>query len=265
MSYCGLRRRRVDSVRWLGFSDSLVILCHTQSLTHDHLHVLQGDKNTWFGAGCAAFCSSRASCAAVQWAVWQCSVCQSCVAQLAASARGAMNTTAVVASARLRPRLWSYALAEAIPKSRQRLHIAPEEAGTSSRECSSSVATFRIDAALAARLSDERVSRGVPLASILLSSLFLAAARAARLEQEDPPHGTLQNRPMGVRAQRGFILGIVCLVMALLSGSAESKVMRYFCSIYGVVAGEYTVYGQCLVQFRATYRCNCYLYMQHQA
>lgn len=194
----------------------------------------------------------------VQWAVWQCgSVCQSCVTQPAASARGAMTTAAVVVSARLRLRVWSYALAEAIPKSRQRLHIAPLEAGTGISECNSSSATFRIDAALAARLSDERVSRGVPLASILLSSLFLAAARAVRLEQEGPLHGSLHNRPMGVRAQRGFILGIVCLVMALLSGSAESKAMRYFCSIYAVVAGEYIIYRQCLVQFRATYRCIC--------
>eukprot|EP00904_Undaria_pinnatifida_P011295 jgi/Undpi1/7296/HiC_scaffold_22.g09769.m1 len=159
-----------------------------------------------------------------------------------------MSTTTVGASARLRLRLWSYALAEAIPKTRQRLHLSPQEAGTNvTSECrtsttSSGSAAFRIDAALAAKLSDESISRGIPLASILLASLFLAAAKTVRLEQEALSNGSLQNRPFAVRAQRGFVLGIVCLVMALLSGSAESKAMRYFCSFYAVIAGKLTAH-----------------------
>lgn len=200
----------------------------------------KGQKSVWSGVAPRSF--RRVHCCV------QCGSVALCVRAArrrpAASARGAMNIAAVVASARLRLRVWSYAFAEAVPKTRQRLHLPPQAAGTDSSECSSSSssATVRTDAALAARILDESISSGVPLASILLSSLFLAAAKAVRLEQESPSHGSHQNRPMGVRAQRGFVLGIVCLVMALLSGSAESKAIRYFCSIYAVVAGEYTVY-----------------------
>lgn len=180
---------------------------------------------------------------------------------LAVCTRGAMSTTTVGASARLRLRLWSYALAEAIPKTRQRLHLSPQEAGTNvTSECrtsttSSGSAAFRIDAALAAKLSDESISRGIPLASILLASLFLAAAKTVRLEQEALSNGSLQNRPFAVRAQRGFVLGIVCLVMALLSGSAESKAMRYFCSFYAVIAGKLTAHRPYLLVSSSVDQC----------
>lgn len=139
--------------------------------------------------------------------------------------------------ARRQVRLWIYVLAEFIPQTRQRLclPLAPPTEREPSCGCS-----VTLDATTTRTLLDECLSRGVSLDSVLLASLFLAAAEAVRVERTSVASrrgGDAAARPFAIRAQRGVVLGLVCVVMALLSGSAESKAMRYFCSVYAVIAG----------------------------
>lgn len=158
-------------------------------------------------------------------------------------------------------RLLGYLLAEFPPATRQTLDLlySPQgDAGSSSNNdiniisssgsCSAAVA---IDAQTTARLRGECASRGVPLESALLASLCLAAARGAAVGEEDKVpraassdgnghhHGDVSRRANDVvRLQRALVLGVVSVVMALLSGSVDSKALRYFCSFYAVFSGK---------------------------
>ncbi|CAM9508045.1 unnamed protein product [Ectocarpus sp. 12 AP-2014] len=156
-------------------------------------------------------------------------------------------------------RLFGYVLAEFPPATRQRLDLSScsplSDASNNNlsiiskgRCCSAAVA---IDAETTARLRGECSSRGVPLESALLASMYLAAARAVGKEGEVPRaasegngvhQGNISRRTNdAVRLQRAVVLGIVSVVMALLSGSVDSKVLRYFCSFYAIFAGAWAV------------------------
>lgn len=157
-------------------------------------------------------------------------------------------------------RLFGYVLAEFPPATRQRLdlpcspliHASNNDISiiSSGRCCSAAVA---IDAETTARLRGECSSRGVPLESALLASLYLAASRAAGEEGKVPHaasegngvhHGNISRQTNdAVRLQRALVLGVVSVVMALLSGSVDSKVLRYFCSFYAVFAGKLSSAG----------------------
>lgn len=148
-----------------------------------------------------------------------------------------------VERARKLARFWLYTLADAIPKTRQALQLPvarPLLAKLANNTCGATTAhcaTLSMDQTTTSRLRHECVSRGVPLDSVLLASLFLAAAETVRVEQAAALNGGENSPPFGLRARRASVLGLVCLVMALLSGSAESKAMRYFCSVYAIIAG----------------------------
>ncbi|CAM9580310.1 unnamed protein product [Ectocarpus sp. 6 AP-2014] len=153
-------------------------------------------------------------------------------------------------------RLFGYVLAEFPPATRQTVDLSfcsplsdasnNDLSITSSGRCCS--AAVAIDAETAARLRGECSSRGVPLESALLASLYLAAARAVGEEGKVPRaasqgngvhEGNISHRTNdAVRLQRALVLGVVSVVMALLSGSVDSKVLRYFCSFYAVFAGK---------------------------
>lgn len=151
--------------------------------------------------------------------------------------------------------LWSYVLAELVPFMRQRLHLAsiPEQTksdhcnsgSTSSSSSSSSGSSCRctLDAGSTRRLLLMCTSRRLSLDSILLASLFLATSEAVKIEQQQTDttraggvRGTAE-KAMAMKLHKSLVLGVVCVVMAMLSGSVESKAMRYFCSLYAVVAG----------------------------
>lgn len=66
-----------------------------------------------------------------------------------------------------------------------------------------------------------------------MASLFMAAAEAVGLAGQR----LAPEEPFRVRLQRTLVLGLVCFVMTLLSGSVDSKALRYFCSFYAVFAG----------------------------
>ncbi|CAN0049277.1 unnamed protein product [Ectocarpus sp. 13 AM-2016] len=153
-------------------------------------------------------------------------------------------------------RLFGYVLAEFSPATRQRLDLSScspmSDASNNNlsiiskgRCCSAAVA---IDAETTARLRGECSSRDVPLESALLASLYLAAARAVGKEGKVPRAASGGNRVHegsisgqtndAVRLQRALVLGSVSVVMALLSGSVDSKVLRYFCSFYAIFAGK---------------------------
>lgn len=138
--------------------------------------------------------------------------------------------------------MWIYVLADFIPQTRQRLCLPLAPPTEREPSCSCSVT---LDATTTRKILDECVSRGVSLDSVLLASLFLAAAEAVRVEGVSVASrrggGDAAARPFAIRAQRGLVLGLVCVVMTLLSGSVESKAMRYFCSFYAVVAGTFFV------------------------
>ncbi|CAB1118496.1 unnamed protein product [Ectocarpus sp. CCAP 1310/34] len=146
-------------------------------------------------------------------------------------------------------RLFGYVLAEFPPATRQRLDLSPcsplfdasnnNLSIINSGRCSAAVA---IDTETTARLRGECSSRGVPLESALLASLYLAAARAVGEEGKFPRvasegngvhEGNIPRRTNdAVRLQRALVLGVVSVVMALLSGSVDGKILRYFCSFY---------------------------------
>lgn len=151
-------------------------------------------------------------------------------------------------------RLLGYVLAEFHPATRQRSDLCSPHRDahnnniniTSGGSCSAAVV---IDAETIARLRGECSCRGVPLESALLASLYLAAARAVGEEDKVPrgasegkghDHGNIISRRTNdvVRLQRALVLGVVSVVMALLSGSVDSKVLRYFCSFYALFAGK---------------------------
>ncbi|CAM9725860.1 unnamed protein product, partial [Hapterophycus canaliculatus] len=167
--------------------------------------------------------------------------------------------------ARSAVRLWRYILAEGAPITRQRLHVADiattkNDATGSTRASRTTPYRATLDPGATCRLLDECSSRGVPLESAILASLFLAAAAAAATSEQtqpiDPQVGRQaldgeggrgggggrgdgsSNKPLGIRVQRAWVLGIVSVVMTLLSGSVDSKALRYFCSIYAVFAGK---------------------------
>lgn len=168
-----------------------------------------------------------------------------------------------VADARRNLRLLGYVLAEAIPTKRQGLQIpliptittqtttamddnnrtqhphvyhAAGPGIAASTPVQSIMSTTALGAGTASRLRAECASRGVSLDTVLLTSLFLAAADAKRIEGTRRERGKT-DRPASVRIQRGIVLGVICVVMALLSGSVDSKILRYFCSVYAVIAG----------------------------
>lgn len=147
-------------------------------------------------------------------------------------------------------RLWKYIFAEALPGTKQSLQLPlPADVALDYscwRDASSTVMISGpaaatavpinitlIDAELTRKLRAECSSRGISLDSLLLASLFLAAAQANLIEQKRAA------QPASIRYQRSLILGTICVVMALLSGSVESKLLRYFCSFYAVFAGCY--------------------------
>lgn len=142
-------------------------------------------------------------------------------------------------------RQWSYLLAEAIPSRRQTLNLPlVQPPQISSRTASSSrsigsaphrTATASLDADTTRKLRAECAARGLPLDSALVASLFLAAAEAVRVERA--PRISARGHTLSARITRFAVLGLVCVVMAVLSGSVESKLMRYFCSFYAVIAG----------------------------
>lgn len=128
-------------------------------------------------------------------------------------------------------RLWGFALAEATAKTRQRLDLPTNScAGAAAKPSSRS--RF-LNPQTTRSLRDECLSRGVRLESVLMASLLMAAAEALRLAgQRRAPEA-----PFRVRLQRALVLGLVCFVMTLLSGSVDAKALRYFCSFYAVFAG----------------------------
>ncbi|CAN0150958.1 unnamed protein product [Pylaiella littoralis] len=179
--------------------------------------------------------------------------------------------------------LWGSALAEATVKTRQSLQVpcpsslrdlttgTAENTSISERSCCCSARAV-LDPDTTRTLRDECLSRGVPLESIILASLFVAAAEAATVSGQTAAHviadpapapasapaaaapavavaagGTCHGKHDGgtisssIRFQRGLILGLVAVVMALLSGSVDSKALRYFCSFYAVFAGAWAV------------------------
>lgn len=159
-------------------------------------------------------------------------------------------------------RLWGYALRELAPITRQRVHLPDLATKTNAAHTSTNVTEIRphratLDRGTTRRLLDECSSRGVPLESALLASLFLAAAAAVSTAEKTRPAGSQaqplggedsrgggsggdagSSIPLGIRVQRASVLGIVSVVMALLSGSIDSKALRYLCSIYAVFAGK---------------------------
>ena len=158
--------------------------------------------------------------------------------------------------------LWGYALAEAIPMTRQKLLLTSPPTGAENSHhcnntccrskkqvtCSNSTAGMRgsggsgmctLDPASTRLLLQACDSRQLSLDSVLLASLFLATAEAIRVEKqhaEATKHGGEQHAK-GTRAHRGLVLGVICVVMALLSGSIEAKILRYFCCLYAVMTG----------------------------
>lgn len=144
--------------------------------------------------------------------------------------------------------LWSYVLAEFVPFTRQRLHLTsiPERAKSDHCNSGSSSSSCRctLDESSTRRLLLECTSRRLSLGSILLASLFLATSEAVRVENQQNDtttragglRGTAE-KAMAMKLHKSLVLGVVCVVMAMLSGSVESKAMRYFCSLYAVVAG----------------------------
>lgn len=166
-------------------------------------------------------------------------------------------------------RLRAYAWAEMIPHVRQRLNLHLDSRCSLSSStcgngptaestlCITTSTTVVLDEGVTSRLQHRCMRRGTPVDSVLLASLFLAATEFARLDKSDAiaPEKTDQDvsdtrqhqpgrddpRPssLGIRLQKALVLGVVCIVMTLLSGSVESKALRYFCSIYAVVAGEH--------------------------
>lgn len=160
--------------------------------------------------------------------------------------------------------LWGYALAELAPITRQRRCLPDvarktNVANSSGEKPGGAPHCATLDGATTRRLLDECSSRGVSLESALLASLFLASAAAVSTAEQTEGTGTQVDRhplggeggrgsvsvgaggyskPVGIRMQRASVLGIVSVVMALLSGSVDSKALRYFCSFYAVFAGK---------------------------
>lgn len=189
-------------------------------------------------------------------------------------------------------RLWGYTLAEVVAKTQQRLHVprpyslqdataatttTAVSIKTEQRSCGGGGARATLNPETTRSLRDECLSRGLPLESVILASLFVAAAEALRVSGQTAATGTAAAAPAATtatttatpavavvdpqetchdknhdgdgyergttnaststRLQRGSVLGLVSVVMALLSGSVDSKALRYFCSFYAVFAG----------------------------
>lgn len=150
-------------------------------------------------------------------------------------------------------RQWGYLISEAIPMTRQTLNLISLQGFTS---CSTNrtatrqrqhdptmftagptTATVKVDVNTTCRLRAECATRGISLDSALLASLFLAAAEAVRTERQRKRQQHQGGNALSARLTRFLVLAMVCFVMALLSGSVESKLMRYLCSLYAVIAG----------------------------
>lgn len=178
---------------------------------------------------------------------------------------------AVLESSRRFFHMWRNVLTETIPLTRQRLDLpalaSPTLPKRNNKNCfegcnssgNGSTSSCRpsssaiLDAATTSKLRDGCAYRGMSLDSVLLAALSLAVAEAVRLERFGPcvgaegGGGTISenSKPFRARAQRALVFGFVCVAMSLLSGSIDSKVLRYFCSIYGVISGAILVAYLC--------------------
>lgn len=168
-------------------------------------------------------------------------------------------------------RLCMYVLAEAIAETRQRLQVPRPSSladASTKRNCCRGARAI-LSAETTCSLRSECLSRGVPLESVILASLFVAAAETVTLSEQtavhttaaaSAPHANATSPPVDARGrghekhggstsarlQRGSVLGLVSVVMALLSGSVDSKALRYFCSFYAVFAGTSIALLLCL-------------------
>lgn len=143
-------------------------------------------------------------------------------------------------------RLWRYALDEIIPGRKQCLqlyrpaNVTLDHVGTRTTVVvfsPSASATLLVNIAIVDPVTTQILkancaSRGISLDSVLLASLFLAAAEANKADSVG------RIKPSWIHFQRSFVLGVICVVMALLAGSVNSKVLRYFCAFYGIITGS---------------------------